>query len=134
MYFNIIMVKQITTLEELNDELNNNPTYSILYFTATWCGPCRVISPFVEELDKNRDITNVLFLKVDVDESEELCEKFNIEKMPTFIFLNKEQQVCDSMSGANKDLLSEKIKNLFLENNNNQEKQNVVINDNDTNF
>ena len=133
------MVKQITTLEELNDELNNNSTYSILYFTATWCGPCRVISPFVEELDKNSDITNVLFLKVDVDESEELCEKFNIEKMPTFIFLNKEQQVCDSMSGANKDLLSEKIKNLFIENNNNQEKphlekQNVVINDNDTNF
>ena len=113
MYFNIIMVKQITTLEELKDELNNNPTYTILYFTATWCGPCRTISPFVEELDKNREITNILFLKVDVDEADELCEQFNIESMPTFIFLDKEFQICDSMIGANKELLSEKIKNLF---------------------
>lgn len=112
------MVKEITTVEELIEEINNWESYTVLYFTATWCGPCKQISPFIEELDKNSEILNVKFLKIDVDEADDLCEKFEVQSMPTFIFLDKEQNVSDILVGANKELLSEKIKNLFTKKNN----------------
>ena len=71
------MVKQIT-FEELNDELNNNQ--HIQFFILLQHGV--VLESTLLEL--NRDITDVLFL-VDVDESEELCEKFN-EKIQHLFF------------------------------------------------
>jgi thioredoxin 1 len=117
------MVKEITTIEELDEEINNWTSYTVLYFTATWCGPCKQISPFIQELDKNSEILNVKFLKIDVDEADDLCEKFEVQSMPTFIFLDKEQNVTDSLIGANKELLSEKIKNLFTDNNSSSKPQ-----------
>lgn len=57
----------------------------LIDFFATWCGPCKHIAPKFEELSKM--YPSVTFLKVDVDESTELTEKFNIRAMPTFIFL-----------------------------------------------
>ena len=111
------MVKQITTIDELDEEVNNCSQFCILYFTAQWCGPCKMISPFIDKLDENTEVfKHIKFLKIDVDESDELCEKFEIESMPTFIFLDKEQTILDKMVGCDKNLLTEKIKNLFTQN------------------
>lgn len=109
------MVKQITKIEELNENINNCSQFCILYFTASWCGPCKIISPFIDKLDENKEVfEKIMFLKIDVDDSDELCENFEIESMPTFIFLNKEQIILDKMTGCDKELLTEKIKNLFI--------------------
>nr|CAD7463041.1 unnamed protein product [Timema tahoe] len=63
----------------------------VLDFYADWCGPCKMIAPILEEL--NNVEPNVVFIKINVDESEEIAEKFNITGMPTFIFIKNNKPV-----------------------------------------
>ena len=58
----------------------------VLKFSATWCAPCRALG---ETLSKVEDIT---IENVDIDDNEELCEKYNIRSVPTLIFLNNENK------------------------------------------
>uniref|UniRef100_I1J8Q2 Thioredoxin domain-containing protein n=1 Tax=Glycine max TaxID=3847 RepID=I1J8Q2_SOYBN len=65
------------TVEEWNDQLqkgNESKKLIVVDFTASWCGPCRFIAPFLAELAKK--FTSVIFLKVDVDE-------LKVKKNPT---------------------------------------------------
>ena len=70
----------------------------VVDFTASWCGPCRVISPKFEAMSK--EFSDVVFLKVDVDENDETAEKYGIQAMPTFIFFKSEKKI-HSFTGAN---------------------------------
>merc|ERR1712083_1285165 len=64
----------------------------VVDFHATWCGPCKMIAPHLEEMDKTMD--DVVFLKVDVDECEDIAEEYKVTAMPTFVFLkNKEKSL-----------------------------------------
>jgi thioredoxin 1 len=69
----------------------------VLDFFATWCGPCRHITPKFEELSKG--YPTIYFLKVDVDESAELTEYFTVRAMPTFVFL-VDGQIVRKIEGA----------------------------------
>jgi thioredoxin 1 len=63
----------------------------VIDFFANWCGPCKRIAPIYEELSKKFPL--VTFLKVDVDESEEISSKFSVESLPTFVFLKNGVEV-----------------------------------------
>lgn len=52
-------------------------------FFATWCGPCRMLSPVVDELSK--EVKDYEFYKVDVDENEDLAARFGIMTIPTLL-------------------------------------------------
>lgn len=54
----------------------------ILYFTATWCPPCKKIAPVFEKLSK--DFSNTTFVKIDIDDNRELAEEHRISSVPTF--------------------------------------------------
>ena len=69
----------------------------LIDFFAAWCGPCKAIAPKFEELSKV--YTNVTFLKVDVDESQDLAEFFDIRAMPTFVFL-RDGAIVKKIEGA----------------------------------
>ena len=71
--------------------------------------PCRMIAPVYEEMASSEEFgSNVIFLKVDVDEAPELAEKFGVMSMPTFLFL-KNGNVVDRFSGASVEKLKETI-------------------------
>ncbi|XP_030018073.1 thioredoxin b isoform X2 [Sphaeramia orbicularis] len=63
----------------------------VVDFTATWCGPCKTIAPFFEELSNTH--ANVVFLKVDVDEAADVSQECGISCMPTFHFYKKGEKV-----------------------------------------
>ncbi len=69
----------------------------VIDFFATWCGPCKRIAPTFEKLADS--LTSIQFFKVDVDESPELVNEFDVNAMPTFVFL-KDGQVVKRVEGA----------------------------------
>ncbi|KAL8464744.1 hypothetical protein ACS0TY_034305 [Phlomoides rotata] len=79
---------------------------TIIYFTATWCGPCRHISPVYSSLAGK--YPKVVFLKVDIDEVMDAAAEWNISSVPCF-FLVKNGKEIDKVVGADKNSLEQKI-------------------------
>ncbi len=69
---------------------------TLVDFFATWCGPCKMLGPVLEELSD--EITDVKFVKIDVDEEPELAGKFGIMSIPS-VFLFKDGEVAGSFLG-----------------------------------
>ena len=84
------MIKHITSLEELNEEIKKGDV--LLDFFATWCGPCRMLGPVLEGLDKKDDF-KVQILKVDTDEAPDLAMAFNVSTIPTLFFFSNGKAV-----------------------------------------
>lgn len=84
------MIKHVETLAELNEELKKGDV--LLDFFATWCGPCRMIGPVLEGLDKKDDF-NVQIVKVDVDEAPELAGAYQVETIPTLMYFSEGKAV-----------------------------------------
>ena len=100
-------------LEDLNLLKNNikEGKYIVLDFFAEWCGPCKNLSPHLHELSEK--YSNIIFYKIDVDRHEELSEKFEINAMPTIIFINN-KKIKHRIEGSNIEAIKE-----YLSNNNN---------------
>ncbi|KAL0100322.1 hypothetical protein PUN28_019587 [Cardiocondyla obscurior] len=78
----------------------------VIDFFAVWCGPCKMIGPQVEDLSK--EMEDVVFLKIDVDECEDIAAEYDISSMPTFVFI-KEGKVLETFSGASIEKLQNTI-------------------------
>jgi len=95
---------------------------SLLYFTASWCGPCQKIKPFLDELSdklKEKGEYNIEFYKIDIDKNEDFCNKCDIKSVPTFFIMNG-KDLLSSLNGANKTKLSEIIVETFNKFNSNK--------------
>lgn len=56
-------------------------------FFATWCGPCMMLAPVVEEMDRDGEFGDIKIIKVDVDEAPELAGRYGIQSIPTLLLL-----------------------------------------------
>ncbi|MFN6380616.1 MAG: thioredoxin [Flavobacteriales bacterium] len=81
-------------------------------FWAEWCGPCRMVSPIVEEMSNDYDGKAVIG-KVNVDENPDISAKFGIRNIPTIIFLKGGQVVDKSVGAVPKNVLTEKMEALL---------------------
>ena len=73
----------------------------LLDFWATWCGPCRMIAPILEEIASERD--DVVIGKVNVDEEMELAKQFKIVSIPTLILMDGGKEVAKSIGYCPKE-------------------------------
>ena len=84
--------------EEIFDKLISGDVPVLVDFWATWCGPCRMIAPILQEIaDQYGD--KVIVGKVDVDEMGELAQRYRIMNIPT-LMLFKQGQLVDKAIGA----------------------------------
>ncbi|KAF9023573.1 thioredoxin [Hymenopellis radicata] len=92
-------VTPITSHSQFKAILESNKVV-VIDFWATWCGPCRVISPIFAQLADQTEFADIEFYKVDVDEQEEIAEEVQVRAMPTFIVFKDGKKVKD-LVGAN---------------------------------
>ena len=80
---------------------------ALLYFTATWCGPCKRIKPFVQQL-MEQNAPRLQVWSLDVDKAEQpLLQHFQVSSVPTFIFV-RENQVVGVVKGGDQAALQAK--------------------------
>lgn len=78
-------------------EVLKNKGIVLVDFFATWCGPCKITSPIVDQLAE--EVKDVKFVKVDVDQNQELSSQYQIFSIPTFLIF-KDGQVVGQFVGA----------------------------------
>ncbi|KAL1502097.1 hypothetical protein ABEB36_007293 [Hypothenemus hampei] len=101
------MVSAIKDKDDLDSKLSDaGDELVVIDFFATWCGPCKMISPKLAELAS--EFSDIHIFKVDVDECGELAMEYNISSMPTFVFIKNKKQIL-TFSGANYEKLRASI-------------------------
>ncbi len=98
------------TKEQWEQEVINSDKPVFVDFWATWCGPCRMVSPIVEELSKEYE-GKVDFVKVDVDQNRELTRENNISSIPTLAIFRNGQVVAQTAGAASKESIRTYIDN-----------------------
>ncbi|MGE0432793.1 MAG: thioredoxin [Planctomycetota bacterium] len=80
---------------------------AIIDFTATWCGPCQMLKPIIEQL-ANENQGKAAIAAVDIDQAQDIAREFNIEGVPTVIFF-KDGEVAQAMVGVNPKPIYQKV-------------------------
>ena len=93
-----------------NDEFSaaENAAVAFVDFNATWCGPCRMVAPIVDELAEEYD-GKVDFFSVDVDENSATAMKFGIQSIPTLVVLKNGREVSRVIGFRPKEALKDMI-------------------------
>jgi thioredoxin 1 len=104
------------TPENFNTEVMQSSQPVVVDVYATWCGPCQLMMPIVEELEKELS-SKVKFAKMNVDDTRDLTIQFGITSVPTFLFI-KDGNIKHRETGyMSKEALKEKIDALLNANN-----------------
>ena len=88
---------EVTITSENFSSLKNGDMPLVVDFWATWCGPCRMMAPIIEELAKENEGKCVVG-KCDVEENEELATEYGIRNIPTILFF-KQGEVVEKVVG-----------------------------------
>ena len=79
-------------------------------FYATWCGPCKMLAPVIEELDQANKLNGVTVLKVDCDECRDLASEYKVQAIPTLLLFENKNVIKSSMGFLNENDLINFVK------------------------
>ena len=94
---------------ETFQQIINGEKPVLIDFYATWCGPCKAMSPIVEALGKELQ-GQARVLKIDVDKNQALAAQYQIQAVPTFMIFKKGQVVWKKAGGADKMTIMSELK------------------------
>jgi thioredoxin 1 len=98
------MVKKITKAE-FESETKDGTT--LIDFSATWCGPCKMLAPVLAQVSEN--INDVKFLNVDIDDDQDLAAQFNVQAVPTLVLLKDGKCISTQVGFQPQDALEQWI-------------------------
>ncbi|MBR2226089.1 MAG: thioredoxin [Bacteroidales bacterium] len=90
------------------DSLLENEKLVIVDFWATWCGPCRMLSPLLDEVEEEMS-DKITVVKVNVDDADEIAMRYRIMSIPTLLFFKNGQVVDKTVGAMPKSTLVDKI-------------------------
>lgn len=97
------------TEQNFNAEVLQSSVPVVVDFWAEWCGPCRIMSPLVEELANELDAGKVKIGKLNVDQNQSIAQQFGVLSIPTFLIF-KDGRVAEQMVGTMpKDVFKQKV-------------------------
>ena len=90
------------------DSLLEGEKLVIVDFWATWCGPCRMLSPLLDEVEEEMS-DKITVVKVNVDDADEIAMRYRIMSIPTLLFFKNGQVVDKTVGAMSKSALVDKI-------------------------
>lgn len=106
------MSEVIVTDENFEQEVLKCPGVAMVDFWATWCGPCRMLGPVVEELAKEY-AGKVKVCKLNTDDGSNTSAKYHITSIPTIIFFKNGEVMAQTVGLQSKAALQEKLNSLL---------------------
>ena len=103
---------EVTITKENFAELKAGNLPLVVDFWATWCGPCRMVAPIIEELAAKYD-GKIVVGKCDVEDNEDLAAEFGIRNIPTILFFKNGEVVYKLIGAQSKQKFEEKFEALL---------------------
>ena len=97
------------TSENYKEEVLESDKKVLIDFYADWCGPCRMMSPIIEEISEELE-NNIKVGKVNVDENQELAMKYGVMSIPTLVIIDKGQVIKSFVGVRDKNEIKEALK------------------------
>jgi len=86
----------------------------VIKLSASWCVPCKAYAKIFEEVGNNEEFKDILFEDVDIEENNDIAEKYKIRSVPTTLFFDENDNVIQKVSGMQtKNNLEEMLKGNF---------------------
>jgi len=106
------MQTQITNDAHFENDVISCSTPVLVDFWAEWCGPCKVIGPILEEISVERKEL-IKIMKLNIDENQEIAQKYGVRGIPTLMFFNKGKLIDTRVGSLPKSSLDEWLDSLL---------------------
>lgn len=101
---------EIIREDEFEEKVLKNDKLVLVDFFANWCGPCKMLSPVLEEV--SNEVQDIEIFKVNIDDDENLAKKFGVMSIPTMIYFSNGVDVEKVVGYRQKNQILETINNL----------------------
>ena len=94
--------------QNFEEEVLKNEKLVLVDFYADWCGPCKMLSPIIDQIAEEN--TNIKVVKVNVDESQDLAMKYQVMSIPTLVIIKEGKEINRSVGLVDKSQIENMVK------------------------